>query len=83
MDLRNNLKQFHCQIPVYRGASKSFIWTPPSDNYFGKDGFGDFDFPNPPNPDDLIQKEHAVNALVEIVTQNPGMYKQMRSISLL
>ncbi|XP_021916269.1 probable uridine nucleosidase 1 [Zootermopsis nevadensis] len=59
-------------IPVYRGASKSFIWTPPSDNYFGEDGFGDFEFPNPPNSSDLLQNEHAVNSLIQIVTQNPG-----------
>jgi len=64
---------------VYRGASKSLVLTPPQDNYFGEDGFGDFEFPNPPDPDDLLQSKHAVIALIDIVNQYPGMYKQIRN----
>jgi inosine-uridine nucleoside N-ribohydrolase len=64
---------------VYRGASKSLVLTPPQDNYFGEDGFGDFEFPNPPDPEDLLQKKHAVVALIDTVNQYPGMYKQTRN----
>lgn len=64
---------------MYRGASKSVLLTPPDDKYFGEDGFGDFEFPNPPNPDDLLQSKHAVIALIDIVNQYPGMYKQIRN----
>ena len=60
------------QIPVYKGASNAILWTPPSDNYFGKDGFGDFEFVDPPDPNLLLQKEHAVDALVRIVSEYPG-----------
>ncbi|KAG8228828.1 hypothetical protein J437_LFUL008324 [Ladona fulva] len=59
-------------IPVYRGADKSLIYTPPGDNYYGIDGFGDFEFPDPPNPDEYLQKEHAVNAMIKLVNQHPG-----------
>lgn len=59
-------------IPVYRGASKSLILTPPQDYYFGEDGFGDFEFPDPPDPDELLQKQHAAIALIETVTRYPG-----------
>jgi inosine-uridine nucleoside N-ribohydrolase len=65
---------------VYRGASKALIITPPSDDYFGKDGFGDFDFPDPPDPSQLLQSEHAVNALIDIVNNNPGMYNEVTNI---
>jgi inosine-uridine nucleoside N-ribohydrolase len=61
---------------VYRGASKSVVLTPPQDNYYGEDGFGDFEFPNPPDPDKLLQNKHAAIALIDIVNQYPGTYKQ-------
>jgi hypothetical protein len=64
---------------VYRGACKSVVHTPPDDKYFGEDGFGDFEFPNPPNPDDLLQSKHAVIALIDIVNQYPGMFRQIRN----
>jgi len=63
---------------VYRGASKSVLLSPPPDNYFGEDGFGDFEFPNPPDPEDLLQTKHAVIALIDTVNQYPCMYKQIR-----
>ncbi|XP_049961073.1 uncharacterized protein LOC126481391 [Schistocerca serialis cubense] len=59
-------------IPVYAGASQSILETPESDNYFGEDGFGDIEYPNAPDPAEYLQKEHAVDALVRIVSENPG-----------
>lgn len=60
------------QVPVYAGARDSLMVTPPSDFYFGNDGFGDFDYPNPPDPDQYLQKEFAVDALVRLVAEQPG-----------
>lgn len=59
------------QIPVYRGAEKSIVMTPELDPYFGEDGMGDIPVSNPPTPD-LAQLEHAVNALIRLVDENPG-----------
>nr|CAD7198676.1 unnamed protein product [Timema douglasi] len=60
------------QVPVYRGAPQSLLLTPPSDNYFGTDGFGDVFYPNAPKPADYVSSEHAVNALIKLVTASPG-----------
>jgi inosine-uridine nucleoside N-ribohydrolase len=62
------------QIPVYRGASRSLLVTPPIDDYYGKDGLGDFVYPNPPNPADYIKKEHAAVALTRLASQYPSMF---------
>ncbi|XP_063221409.1 uncharacterized protein LOC134530488 isoform X2 [Bacillus rossius redtenbacheri] len=59
-------------VPVYAGASQSLLVTPPSDNYFGADGFGDVPYPDPPDPAALVRKCHAANALVELVDKYPG-----------
>nr|CAD7260605.1 unnamed protein product [Timema shepardi] len=60
------------QVPVYRGAPQSLLLTPPNDNYFGTDGFGDVFYPNAPEPADYVSSEHAVNALIKLVTASPG-----------
>jgi inosine-uridine nucleoside N-ribohydrolase len=57
---------------VYRGAAESLIFTPPKDNFFGEDGFGDFEFPHPPDPKELLKEDRAVIALIEKVKQYPG-----------
>jgi inosine-uridine nucleoside N-ribohydrolase len=62
------------QIPVYRGASRSLLVTPPIDDYYGKDGLGDFVYPDPPNPADYIKKEHAAVALTRLASQYPSMF---------
>ncbi|XP_046404169.1 pyrimidine-specific ribonucleoside hydrolase RihA-like [Ischnura elegans] len=59
-------------IPVYRGSPKSILRTPETDNFFGLDGFGDFDFEDTPDPTDFVQSEHAVKALIRLVNKNPG-----------
>nr|CAD7447346.1 unnamed protein product [Timema bartmani] len=62
----------HKTVPVYRGAPQSLLLTPPSDDYYGTDGFGDVFYPNAPNPADYVSSEHAVNALIKLVTASPG-----------
>lgn len=49
---------------------RSFLTTPPGDHYYGMDGLNDFDFPDPPSMN-RIKKEHAVNALIRLVKENP------------
>lgn len=58
-------------IPVYSGASRSLLVTPPIDDFYGKDGLGDFVYPDPPNPADYLKKENAAVALVRLASQYP------------
>lgn len=57
---------------MYRGASNAIHVTPKGDNYFGLDGFGDFEYLNAPDPRKHVRQKHAVQALIDIVTDNPG-----------
>jgi hypothetical protein len=61
------------QIPVYCGALRALLVTPPIEDFFGKDGLGDFVYPDPPNPADYVKKEHAAVALVRLASQYPSM----------
>jgi inosine-uridine nucleoside N-ribohydrolase len=59
---------------VYRGAADSVVQNiERAENVHGKDGFGDFHYPDAPDVDKFIQKEHAVNYLTRITSENPGM----------
>lgn len=76
---------FHlsAQIPVFRGASKPIMGKSIDAGYFhGQDGLGDAPDPNAPSLD-IIQKEHAVNAILRIVNENPGQVGGFYSILLL
>ncbi|XP_027712461.1 probable uridine nucleosidase 1 [Vombatus ursinus] len=59
------------QIPVYQGASSPFLNNMKSDSYFGKDGLGDIPDPDAPGLD-KIQEEHAVPAMIRMISQLPG-----------
>jgi len=61
------------QIPVYLGASHSLLVTPPFEDFYGKDGLGDFVYPDPPNPADYLKREHAAVALARLASQYPSM----------
>ncbi|KAM4561159.1 inosine-uridine preferring nucleoside hydrolase-like [Fundulus diaphanus] len=60
------------EIPVFRGADVPILGTVISAGSFhGQDGLGDA--PDPRSPGlDLIQKEHAVSAMIRMVNENPG-----------
>ncbi|XP_072900192.1 nucleoside hydrolase-like [Hemitrygon akajei] len=59
-------------IPVFRGASSSFLGQSlDSTDFHGKDGLGDVPDPSAPGLEHL-QSEHAVNAMVRIVTEHTG-----------
>ncbi|VDI08040.1 Hypothetical predicted protein [Mytilus galloprovincialis] len=59
-------------ISVYKGAEKSILGEGErASHYHGNDGLGDA--PNhEPVDGTLIKKEHAVNALLRLVNENPG-----------
>ncbi|KAM4796455.1 nucleoside hydrolase-like [Rhinophrynus dorsalis] len=60
------------EIPVYRGASKSLLGQClHASFYHGKDGLGDVPDPEAPSLD-LMQKEHAVMAMIRIASEHPG-----------
>jgi inosine-uridine nucleoside N-ribohydrolase len=62
------------QIPVYRGTVDPIVETTErAENIHGKDGFGDFHYPDAPDVDKFMQKEHAVTFLTRITSENPGM----------
>jgi Inosine-uridine nucleoside N-ribohydrolase len=65
---------FFFQIPVYLGASQSLLATPPFEDFYGKDGLGDFVYPDPPNPADYLKREHAAVALARLASQYPSKF---------
>jgi inosine-uridine nucleoside N-ribohydrolase len=67
---------------VFRGTADSVVETiKRAENIHGSDGFGDFHYPDAPDVDKFIQKEHAVNYLTRITSENPGMCCTRRSSS--
>lgn len=66
LDLCNRL-----DIPVYRGASRSWMGNPsPETGFHGLDGMGDTE--SWPVDTSLIKDEPAANAMVRLVNENPG-----------
>lgn len=59
------------EIPVFRGASSPLVGagSSPTD-HFGTDGFGDVIKDKDPEWEEKIQREHAVNAMIRLVTEN-------------
>ncbi|CAI5772127.1 IU_nuc_hydro domain-containing protein [Podarcis lilfordi] len=73
---KNVLRVLHIcnklEIPVYPGASSPILGGPVEGaDYHGKDGLGDVPDPNAPGLE-LLQKEHAVLAMLRIVNERPG-----------
>ncbi|KAL5239765.1 hypothetical protein ACI65C_007175 [Semiaphis heraclei] len=58
-------------IPVYSGASKPLTGNHTSDNFFGNDGFGDFDFKQK-IIGDIDRSKHAAVALIDLANKYPG-----------
>lgn len=59
-------------VPVFRGCEHALVTQPAhGDDYFGKDGFGDYEGLPQPNLD-LVQPEHAVLAMIRLVNEYPG-----------
>ena len=65
---------FGLQIPVFKGAASPLIGQDTTDEghyHHGDDGMGGVPDPDPPSID-LIQSEHAVNALILMANERPG-----------
>ncbi len=64
---------YACQVPVFKGVSSPLLFSTLKDGSatHGSDGMGGVPDPDPPSRD-LIQKEHAVNALIHMANERPG-----------
>ncbi|KAM9797627.1 inosine-uridine preferring nucleoside hydrolase isoform X1 [Syngnathus typhle] len=74
-------EQFFTQeIPVFRGSAGPLLGTTASaHDHFGTDGLGDVLENRDPRWEEKIQKEHAVNAMLRLVAENP---KQVTLVAL-
>ncbi|XP_076034001.1 uncharacterized protein LOC143020931 isoform X2 [Oratosquilla oratoria] len=62
------------KIPIYKGASDSLVqkWVFEEEPFHGHDGFGDSNVVPNSTPVDIVQPQHAVFALVDIVNRHPN-----------
>lgn len=71
-------KNLPLQIPVFKGAGSPLVGANKLvSDHFGTDGLGDVIVDRDPLWEDKIQKEHAVNAMIRLVNENP---KQVRNL---
>lgn len=66
-----NTGRFILQIPVFRGCAGPLVGasSPPTD-HFGTDGLGDVIRDKCPRWEERIQREHAVDALIRLVSEH-------------
>ncbi|KAG8268058.1 hypothetical protein J6590_036622 [Homalodisca vitripennis] len=57
---------------VYAGSDFGLLNSPPSDGWFGSDGFEDLPYPLPPSPDLVVKKMYAAAFLADTLKANPG-----------
>ncbi|XP_070688516.1 inosine-uridine preferring nucleoside hydrolase [Pempheris klunzingeri] len=70
----------HVGIPVFRGSSGPLVGAiHPCSDHFGTDGLGDVIKDIDPQWEEKIQREHAVNAMIRLVTENQ---KQISLVAL-
>ncbi|XP_068581470.1 inosine-uridine preferring nucleoside hydrolase [Cebidichthys violaceus] len=68
------------EIPVFRGGDGPLVGaSKPVSDHFGTDGLGDVHENRDPQWEEKIQKEHAVNAMIRLVTENQ---KQVSLVAL-
>lgn len=62
------------QIPVYSGADHPLVhpYYKSETPFHGHDGFGDADLPPQPPATTMLKPQHAVWAMLDLVTQHPG-----------
>ncbi|XP_075219950.1 uncharacterized protein LOC142323708 [Lycorma delicatula] len=58
-------------VPVYSGAANGLMESPDTGHYYGNDGMGDANYPEPP-PISIVKKTHAAVYLASIVNEYPG-----------
>ena len=70
---RRNTVDTFAQIPVFQGLGGPLVGASglPKD-HFGSDGLGDILEDRDPDWREKLQKEHAVNAMIRLVSENPN-----------
>lgn len=64
------------QVPVFRGSGSALVGaTHPPTDHFGTDGLGDVIKEKDPKWEEKIQKEHAVSAMIRLVTENQNQVR--------
>uniref|UniRef100_A0A665TWP2 Inosine-uridine preferring nucleoside hydrolase-like n=1 Tax=Echeneis naucrates TaxID=173247 RepID=A0A665TWP2_ECHNA len=58
------------EIPVFRGSAVPLVGISSSGDHFGGDGLGDVIKDKDPQWEDKISMEHAVNAMIRLVSEN-------------
>ena len=66
--------QFYLQIPVYRGEAKPIVKDYNATDYFGKDGFGDFNYTGE-LPDSVVRTKTASQAMIQLSKEYSGNFK--------
>ena len=70
------------QVPVYQGCQQALLGNKGDASFYhGEDGFGDVPDPDPPSQD-LLQKEHGVNALINTVRDSKGNFTSICTASI-
>ena len=70
---RRNMVDTFPQIPVFQGLGGPLVGaTELPKDHFGSDGLGDILVDRDPDWRQKIQKEHAVNAMIRLVSENPN-----------
>lgn len=72
---------YFLQIPVFRGCVGPLLGASNlCSDHFGSDGFGDVIKDRDPLWEKKIQKEHAVNAMIRLVTENRNQVKECSAV---
>lgn len=67
---------FSLQIPVFRGSGGPLLGDSNScSDHFGSDGLGDVLEDRDPQWEEKIQREHAVNAMIRLVSENQNQVR--------
>lgn len=64
------------QVPVFRGSGGPLVRASSgASDHFGTDGLGDVIKEKDPQWQDKLEEEHAVNAMIRLVTENPNQVR--------
>lgn len=74
---------FFLQIPVFRGCAGPLVGaSSPRTDHFGTDGLGDVIKDKDPQWEEKIQREHAVDAMIRLVSENQNQVRNLCAVCL-